>query len=97
VIHSDYTLMTVARDPQNQRYYYKTYDDQTIRMVDLKAFDLAAKTIRQVSTKSEQPVVDMSTKLKPASEAATSGSSRWWSDPGAGAARAGPRVRRACS
>ena len=66
VIYSDYTLMTVARDPQSQRYYYKTYDDQTIRMVDLKAFDLNAKTIRQVSTKSEQPVVNMSEKLKPA-------------------------------
>ena len=64
VIHSDYTLMTVARDPQNLRYYYKTYDDQTIRMVDLKAFDLNAKTVRQVSTKSEQPIVNMSTKLK---------------------------------
>jgi choloylglycine hydrolase len=64
VIHSDYTLMTVARDPLSQRYYYKTYDDQTIRMVDLKAFDLGAKAIRQISTKSDQPIVDMSAKLK---------------------------------
>jgi choloylglycine hydrolase len=76
VIYSDYTLMTVARDPQGQRYYYKTYDDQTIRMVDLKTFDLNAKTILQVSTKSEQPVVNMSAKLKPVQEAATSGSGR---------------------
>ncbi len=75
VVYSDYTQMTVARDPQAQRYYYKTYDDQTIRMVDLKALDLNAKTIRQFSTKSEQPVVNMTEKLKPA-EAATSGSSR---------------------
>ncbi|MGD9924569.1 MAG: linear amide C-N hydrolase [Pseudorhodoplanes sp.] len=73
-VYSDYTQMTVARDPQSQRYYYKTYDDQTIRMVDLKAFDLNAKTIRQISTRSEQPVVDMSAKLKPVNEAATSGS-----------------------
>ena len=75
VVYSDYTQMTVARDPQGQRYFYKTYDDQTIRMVDLKALDLNAKTIRQFSTKSEQPVVNMTEKLKPA-EAATSGSSR---------------------
>lgn len=33
-------------------------------MVGLKAFDLDAKTIRQLSTKSEQPVVNMSAKLK---------------------------------
>lgn len=64
VIYSDYTLMTVARDPQSQRYFYKTYDDQTIRVVDLKAFDLNARAILQVSTKSEQPVVNMSAKLK---------------------------------
>lgn len=76
VVYSDYTQMTVARDPQAQRYYYKTYDDQTIRMVDLKAFDLNAKTIVQISTKGQQPVVDMSAKLKPLQEAATSGSSR---------------------
>ncbi len=75
VVYSDYTQMTVARDPQSLRYYYKTYDDQTIRMVDLKALDLNAKTIRQFSTKSEQPVVNMTEKLKPA-QAATSGSSR---------------------
>jgi choloylglycine hydrolase len=76
VVYSDYTQMTVARDPQAQRYYYKTYDDQTIRMVDLKALDLDAKTIRQFSTKSEQPVVNMSGKLKQDQGAATSGSSR---------------------
>ncbi len=76
VVYSDYTQMTVARDPQAQRYYYKTYDDQTIRMVDLKALDLDAKTIRQLSTKSEQPVVNMSGKLKQDQGAATSGSSR---------------------
>lgn len=76
VVYSDYTQMTVARDPQSLRYYYKTYDDQTIRMVDLKTFDLNAKTIRQVSTKSEQPVVNMSATLKPLQEPATSGSSR---------------------
>ncbi len=72
VVYSDYTQMTVARDPEGQRYYYKTYDDQTIRMVDLKALDLNAKTIRQFSTSSEQPVVNMTEKLLQG--AATSGS-----------------------
>jgi penicillin V acylase-like amidase (Ntn superfamily) len=31
VIHTDYTMLTTARDPQSLRYYYKSYDDQTIR------------------------------------------------------------------
>ncbi|EJW11034.1 Choloylglycine hydrolase [Rhodovulum sp. PH10] len=64
VMHTDSTLLTVARDPQTLRYYYRSYEDQTIRMVDLKQFDLDAKTVKTMSTKGTQPVVDMSTRLK---------------------------------
>jgi choloylglycine hydrolase len=64
VIHSDYTMLTTARDPQSQRYYYKSYDDQTIRMIDLKEFDLSAKNIRLLSTKSQQPFINMSNQVK---------------------------------
>jgi choloylglycine hydrolase len=46
------------------RFYYKTYDDQTIRMVDMKQFDFDAKEVKKLSTKSDQPVVDMSTKFQ---------------------------------
>jgi choloylglycine hydrolase len=46
------------------RFYYKTYDDQTIRMVDLNSFDLDAKEIKKLPTKSEQPVIDMSAKFQ---------------------------------
>lgn len=63
-IYSDYTMLTTARDSKNLRYYYKTYTDQTIRRVDLKSFDLDAKTIKRLSTKSEQSFVDVSKKLK---------------------------------
>lgn len=63
VTHTDYTMLTTARDPQNLRYYYKSYDDQTIRMVDMKKFDLQAKTIKTLSTKGEQPIVDMTSQL----------------------------------
>ena len=42
-IFSDYTMLTVARDPQNIRFYYNTYNDQILRMVDLKKLDLDAK------------------------------------------------------
>ncbi len=64
VIHTDYTMLTTARDPQSLRYYYKSYDDQTIHMVDLKKFDLEAKTIKMLSTKSAQPIVDVSGQVR---------------------------------
>ena len=64
VIHSDYTMLTVARDSQNLRFYYNTYDDQTIRMVDLSKLNPNAKTIKRISTKSEQPIVDMTARVK---------------------------------
>ena len=59
VIHSDYTMLTVARDSKNLRFYYTTYDDQTIRMVDLSKCELNSASIKKISTKSRQPVVDM--------------------------------------
>lgn len=64
VVHSDYTLVTCARDPQALKYYFKTYDDQTIRMVDLNKFDLQATSIRKVSTAGGQKAVDISATLK---------------------------------
>lgn len=64
VIHSDFTQITTARDPFKLRYYYKTYDDQTLRMVDLQKFDLDAKRIKKLSTQSQQPVVDMSNEAR---------------------------------
>ncbi len=65
IIHSDYTQFTVARDPQSLRYYYKTYDDQTIRMVDLRKFDLDAKEVKKINTMgTKQTIVDMSGEAK---------------------------------
>ncbi|MCX5863309.1 MAG: choloylglycine hydrolase family protein [Deltaproteobacteria bacterium] len=64
VFHSDFTQATTARDPKNLCYYYRTYDDQTIRMVDLNKFDLDAKEVKKLNTKGSQPIVDMSNQLK---------------------------------
>jgi len=64
VIHSDYTQMTMVRDPENLRYYWKTYDDQTIHMADMKKFDLDAKELKIMSTKSTQPILDVSDRVK---------------------------------
>ena len=64
VVHTDYTMLTVARDPQNLAYYYKTYDDQTLRVVHLTDFDKNGTSVKLLSTKSEQPIIDMSSRLK---------------------------------
>ena len=64
VVHTDYTMLTLARDPQSLRYYYKSYADQTIRMIDLKQLDLNAKAIRLISTSGQQPIVDMTGQVK---------------------------------
>lgn len=64
IIHTDSTIMTMVSDPNNLRYFYKTYDDQTIRMVEMKKFDPNAKTVKLLSTKTVQPIVDMSDKFE---------------------------------
>lgn len=68
VTYSDFTQATVVRNPHNLKYYFKTYDDQTIRLVDLSTFDLSAKEIKKISTKGSQPFVDVSKDLKSATK-----------------------------
>lgn len=64
-ISADYTQLTTARDPQSLRFYYKSYDDQTIRMIDMKKLDLDAKEIKHFrADESNTPIVDMSANLK---------------------------------
>jgi choloylglycine hydrolase len=69
--YSDMTMLTSMRDPQALRFFYKTYDDQTIRMVDLKRFDPDAKEVKKLSTQGQQPVVDMSGKFQTRKTAAS--------------------------
>lgn len=64
VIHSDYTQITCVRDPQSLKFYFKTYDDQSLRMVDLKKFDFNAPSIKLASTKGMKQVTDISSNLK---------------------------------
>lgn len=63
-MHADFTSITCVRDPQSLKYYYKTYDDQTIRMVDLKQFDLEAKKIKTLKTQGKQTWINVSMDLK---------------------------------
>jgi choloylglycine hydrolase len=61
---SDYTLWTSAADLKNLRYYFRTFDNSRIRMVDLKAMDLDAKEIRTILMKGVEQVEDVSGKAK---------------------------------
>jgi choloylglycine hydrolase len=64
VIHTDYTMLTVARDPQALKFYWKSYDDQSIHMVDMNKLDLGGKGLLKLSTASQQPIIDVTRDMK---------------------------------
>ncbi len=64
VVYSDSTQLTCVKDPQSLKYYFRTYNDQTIKVVDLKAFDLNAKAIKTLNITGESKAFDISSQLK---------------------------------
>ena len=48
---ADYTLWTAASDLKAKRYYFRTYDNSQIRMVDLTKMNLDAKDLTTISMK----------------------------------------------
>jgi len=65
------TQWTTVSDMKNLRWYFKTYDDETIRMVDLrKAVAAAGGQIRTIKMQSKQPIVDASTSFTSGKQAA---------------------------
>jgi len=61
---ADYTLWTSAADLKNLRYYFRTFDNSRIRMIDLKAVDFDAKEIRTISIKGEEQIEDVTSTAK---------------------------------
>jgi choloylglycine hydrolase len=59
----DYTLMTSVKDPKKLQYFIRTYEDQTIKMIDLNAFDKTAKELTFVNVKGVQPIVTLPTEV----------------------------------
>ena len=56
------TQWTAVSDTKNLRWYFRTYDDQSIRMVDLRqAVDAADGEIKQIKMESTQPIANAST------------------------------------
>ena len=56
----DMTIATSVKDPVNLKYYFRTYDDQSIRMADLKTYDWNSKTLKSFSMQGAQTIVDVS-------------------------------------
>ncbi|HEY2811637.1 MAG TPA: choloylglycine hydrolase family protein [Rhabdochlamydiaceae bacterium] len=66
-LSSAHTALTCVRDPQALKYYFKTYQDPSIRMVDLNQFDLNEpyiKRIRVAQTDQPSPAADISSELE---------------------------------
>jgi len=64
-MHAEATTWTSAADLKNLRWYFRTYDDQSIRSVDLaKALAAAQGKIRFIRMQAQQPVSDVSTDFK---------------------------------
>lgn len=59
-VENEYTLATTVKDPTNMKYYFKTYDDQTIKVIDFAAFDLNAKKVKGISMTGGQTITDVS-------------------------------------
>lgn len=60
-IEMDSTLATTVKDPENLQYFVRTYEDQTIRMIDLNVFDKQASDLVFINIEdATQPIVDIS-------------------------------------
>ncbi|WP_299470173.1 choloylglycine hydrolase family protein [uncultured Gimesia sp.] len=59
-VSADYTLWTSVSDLKNQRYYFRTYDDSTIRMVNLNSFNLDGDQIQTISIQGQEQIIDVS-------------------------------------
>jgi choloylglycine hydrolase len=61
---ADYTLWTAVSDLSNRRYYYRTFENSRIRMVDLKGVDFNAQEIKTISMSGEEQIEDVSGQAK---------------------------------
>jgi choloylglycine hydrolase len=60
----DYTLLTCVKNPETLQYFYRSYQNQAIQFVDLRQFDLNAKSIKRMKIEGKQEKHDVSSMLK---------------------------------
>ena len=58
-IMADFTTWTSASDLKAKKFYFRTYNDSQIRMVDLKKMDLNAKKIVTIPMESEEVIEEL--------------------------------------
>lgn len=58
------TPTTTVKDTKNLKYYYRTYDDQSIKAIDFSKIDVNAKTLRVITLTGSTPIVDVSASAK---------------------------------
>lgn len=61
---ADYTLWTSVSDLKNRRYYFRTFDNSRIRMVDLMKLDLDAKGIKTIPMTGKEQIEDVTGQAK---------------------------------
>jgi choloylglycine hydrolase len=64
IVFQDKTQVTIARDPESLRYYFKSYDDQRIKFIDLTQFDLNSRFIKTLPLRPFKGAEDVSKELK---------------------------------
>lgn len=65
VIYSELTEATCVRDVKNLKFYYKTYNDQTIKMIDFRKFNYNDKKLMQYHDLDHQQIIEVTKKMFP--------------------------------
>lgn len=60
----DTTQWTSAADLKNRKYFFHTYNNRSVRMVDMNKLDLNAPGIKSLNVQNQGPIEDLSAKLK---------------------------------
>lgn len=61
---ADYTQWTSASDLTNRRYYFRTFTNSRIRLIDLKSLNLDAKKLGNISLQGDEEIEDVSGKMR---------------------------------
>ncbi len=63
-IYSDSTQVTSVKDPNTLKYYFKTYDNQSIKFADLSKFDFDSHGIKVIETTGNETAIDVTKQAK---------------------------------
>ncbi len=63
-INNEFTLATTVKDPNHLKYYMKTFDDQAIKVMDLRTFNLDGKELQIIPVNGKQSIIDISGNAK---------------------------------